>query len=407
MKINAIKPCRRLGLAVVFLVLFLECFHIVSPAADTTASNGPLSYEEMGQADDWAQDDLLNDFDFSQIDHFLSSQDEPIGFTFRELLTRLIGGDFTGVFHDCLAALRNALFKEIETNGKWIGQIMILGLIGAVFANFSSIFSGSQIAETGFYVTYLLMFTFLASSFLTGISITSTLLHRIIEFMRALVPAYFLSVSFAGGSLTSAAGYGWMLFSLSLVEWSFLSLLMPLTRIYVLFSLGGHIVKEDIFSKMTGLLENGIRWGLKTVMGLVLGFHVLQNMVIPYADSLKNTSLQRMVGVIPGIGQGAAAVSQIVLGTGVLLKNTIGTGAAIILIVISLIPLMKLVLFCFFYQAAAAILQPVCDKRMISCISAVGNGCNLLLKLAGAALLLFGLSLAIVCAGANTTYFSA
>ena len=410
-------PDRKAGPAVFVLILLLSSFSMVSLASEAgpgvggkteavaEVSAGSEAPSESEPSAGWETDDLLADFDLGQIEYFLS-EESTVSFTFRELLMRLMKGDFTGVFHECLMSLRQTLFHEITVNGKWIGQVMILGLVGAIFANFSSIFSNSQIAETGFYVTYLLMFTFLASSFLTGISITRDLLNSVLEFMRALVPAYFLAVSFAGGSLTSAAGYGWMLFSISLVEWMFLRLLMPLVRIYILFALAGHIVKEDIFSRTTELLENGIRWGLKTMAGVILGFHFLQNMVMPYADSLKNTSRQRVVSVIPGIGQGAAAVSQMVLGAGVLLKNTMGVGAVIVLIVLSLVPLMKLALFCLFYQGAAAILQPVCDKRMVSCISAVGNGCRLLLSMAATALLLFGISLAIVCVGANATYFS-
>ena len=304
-------------------------------------------------------DNLLNDFDLAAIENFMNEEsgNGSFSFTFKELIKELIKGNFSEVFHECLLTLRDSLFGEITKNGKWIGQVLILGLIGAVFANFSSIFSNSQIAETGFYVTYLLMFTFLASSFLTGISITKELLSHIIEFMRALVPTYFLAVSFAGGSITSAAGYGWMLFSISIVEWLVLRLLMPLLRIYILFVLAGHMVKEDIFSKMTDLLDSSIRWGLKTMMGVVLGFHLLQNLVTPYADALKNTSLQRFVSVIPGLGQGAAAVSQMVMGTGVLIKNSIGAGAVIILVLISAIPLLKLVILCLFYQGAAALLQ--------------------------------------------------
>ena len=177
-------------------------------------------------------------------------------------------------------------------------------------------------------------------------------------------------------------------------------------EIELAYVLAGHMVKEDIFSKMTDLLDSSIRWGLKTMMGVVLGFHLLQNLVTPYADALKNTSLQRFVSVIPGLGQGAAAVSQMVMGTGVLIKNSIGAGAVIILVLISAIPLLKLVILCLFYQGAAALLQPVCDKRMVACISEVGNGCRLLLSMAGAALLLFGVSLAIICTAANATYFA-
>lgn len=421
-------PWRKAGAAAFFLLLFMNVFCLnawafgpgtagddglsaVSAAAVDSQTDygmcaGAALPADVEPASGWGGEELLDDFDLSQIESFLESGGSQISFSFRELMMKLIQGDFQGVFHECLVSLKQALFHEISVNGKWIAQVMILGLVGAVFANFSSIFSNSQIAETGFYVTYLLMFTFLASSFLTGISITRELLNSMLEFMRALLPAYFLAVSFAGGSLTSAAGYGWMLFSIGLVQWAFLRLFMPLIRIYILFALAGHMVKEDIFSRITELLESGIRWGLKTTAGVVLGFHLLQNMVVPYADSLKNTSLQRMVSVIPGLGQGASAVSQMVLGAGVLLKNTMGAGAVIVLIVISLIPLMKLALFCLFYQGAAAILQPVCDKRMVSCISAVGDGCRLLLSMAATALLLFGISLAIVCIGANATYFS-
>ena len=197
-----------------------------------------------------------------------------------------------------------------------------------------------------------------------------------------------------------------MLFSISAVEWLVLRLLLPVLRIYILFVLAGHMVKEDIFSRMTELLDSSIRWGLKTMTGVILGFHLLQNLVTPYADSLKNTSLQRFVSVIPGLGQGAAAVSQMVMGAGVLIKNSIGAGAVIILILISVIPLLKLVILCLFYQGAAALLQPVCDKRMVACISEVGNGCRLLLSMAATALLLFSVSLAIVCTAANATYFA-
>ena len=98
-------------------------------------------------------------------------------------------------------------------------------------------------------------------------------------------------------------------FSISIVEWLVLRSLMPLLRIYIPFVLAGHMVKEDIFSKMTDLLDSSIRWGLKTMMGVVLGFHLLQNLVTPYADALKNTSLQRFVSVIPGWDRGGGRIT--------------------------------------------------------------------------------------------------
>ena len=72
-----------------------------------------------------------------------------------------------------------------------MGQVILLGILGAVFASFSSLFADSQVSEMGFYVTYLLIFTLLAASFLNGVRITRTLLEQLFEFVRVLVPAFF------------------------------------------------------------------------------------------------------------------------------------------------------------------------------------------------------------------------
>ena len=102
----------------------------------------------------------------------------------------------------------------------------------------------------------------------------------------------------------------------------FLQLFLPCTQLYVLLSLAGHLSSKDLFSKALELLEQGMRWGSKALLGVVLGFHVLQGMIAPYTDSVRQTTLRRAVSLIPGIGQGAAAVSQVLLGSSVLIRNT-------------------------------------------------------------------------------------
>lgn len=385
----------QVGITVLF-ILWLGCW--TAYASEYGGQEGEVDQTNV----------LLEELNFDEIQNFLNgntiSGQAPL--SFKKMLADLMQGDFMGVSRQLMTAVKTALLGEIGENGRLMGQILMIGLIGAVFANFSGIFSGSQISETGFYVTYLLLFTFLSASFYTCIGIAKDVLSTIVEFMRALLPAYFLAVSFAGGSLTSAAGYGWMLFSISAVEWLVTVLFLPAVRIYTLFVLAGHMMKENVFSKITDLMEAGLRWGLKTTAGLVLGFHLLQSMVIPYADSLKNTSVQRFISMIPGVGQGAAAISQLVLGSGVLLKNTIGAGGVLVLAGVCIIPLIKLSVLLLFYRLSAALLEPICDKRMVSCINAVGTGCQLLLRMVMTAMILFGVSLAVVCMAANVTYYA-
>lgn len=353
-------------------------------------------------------DSLLDSLNLSRIEAFLkeSGGSAAPGISFREILSMLLSGNYRSVVRTLLDSCRTALFREISENGSWMGQVVLLGVLGAVFASFSSLFADSQVSEMGFYVTYLLIFTLLAASFLNGVRITRALLEQLFEFVRVLVPAFFLAVSFAGGSTSAAAGYAWTLGSVNVAEWVFLRLFLPCTQLYVLLSLAGHLSSKDLFSKALELLEQGMRWGSKALLGVVLGFHVLQGMIVPYTDSVRQTALRRAVSLIPGIGQGAAAVSQVLLGSGVLIRNTVGAGGVFVMAAVSLLPLLKLLILYLGCQGSAALLQPVSDSRVVEAVGAVAKGFYFLLVAAGSAVVLFALSIAVVCASTNTAYFA-
>ena len=70
---------------------------------------------------------------------------------------------------------------------------------------------------------------------------------------------------------------------------------------------------------------------MKTVMGIVLGLNVIQGMILPYVDAVKNSTLEKALEAVPVVGKGAGVVTKMVLGSGILIKNTMGVAAVIIL----------------------------------------------------------------------------
>lgn len=348
----------------------------------------------------------MSGYDFSDMEEFLKGEDKIQLPPFGELMGMLLSGNITEFAKNIFEAVADGLKQEVSQGGRMLGQILVLGLVGAVFSGFSGVFNGSQISETAFFITYLLLFCCLAAAFQESISIAADVAEKILEFMRALIPSYFLSVAWAGGSLTAAAWYGVVLFLISAAESLLFKLLIPLVRVYIMLVLAGHIAREDMLSRMTELLRGVICWSTKTLVGIVLGFHVIQGMVLPYADSVKTSGIQKLVQVIPGIGQGAGAVTQMVLGAGVLIKNTMGAAAVVILLVLAVIPLLKLLFLMVLYRLVEAVLQPVCDKRLIGCIGDVAAGHRMLFDMVFSLLLLFVVTIAFICAGTNVTYLA-
>ena len=99
-------------------------------------------------------------------------------------------------------------------------------------------------------------------------------------------------------------------------------------------------------------------------------------------------------------------MGQVLLGSGALIKNGIGTVALIFLLLLCLVPILKLGIVAIMYQGAAAVVQPAADKRIVACISAVASGTKLLLKLVLYTLILFVVTVAIVCAASNANYYA-
>lgn len=344
--------------------------------------------------------------DWSELDRFLQQQggEQDELFSFSELVKALMEGQGRKAGKGILTSMHSVLFEELSHSTKLWGELLAVGLVGAVFANFSYIFTGSQISETAFFMTYLLALALLITIFSDSMEIAQNILSRQIEFLRVLLPCYFSAAAWTGGSLSAAAWMEFFLFLIAAVQWLYLRLLLPAIRVYVLLVMAGNMAKEDMLSRLTRFLQSGIRWATRSLIGLVAGFQLVQGFVLPYADSVQAAGVQKLLQAIPGVGDGVGAVTKMLLGSGVLVKNTMGAAAVVILMILSAAPLLKLLLLLFLYRAAAGILQPVGDRRLVGCIESVAEGQKMLLGLAASGLLLFSVTIGLVCAGTNGAY---
>lgn len=346
-------------------------------------------------------DQAAGQLNFQDIEQFLTEQQMTDMLGFQETMGLLMDGRFAVLGGRMLESFKQLFFGEIGNGGKLLGQLLALGILGAVFTNFSSVFDGSQVSETGFFVTYLLLFTLLTAGLGQSIQVAADAVDKSLTFMKVLTPVYFLAVALSGGSVSAAAMYEFTLVMVTVAQWLLGNVMLPAVRIYLLFVMAGNMVKEEFLSRLTALGEQLLGWGMKTLLGVVLGFHLIQGMVLPYVDSLKNGSVQKVISMIPGIGQGASSVAQLLLSSGMLIKNTIGMTAVVILLVIVAVPVVKLVVLMFLYQCVAAVMEPVCDKRLVACVAAAADSHKILLKIVSTAVLLLILTVALACAGTN------
>ena len=346
----------------------------------------------------------LPDLGLGEIQEFLDRQMAG-QISFTELMGELLEGDWRQAFSRLFEAVKYSLFTENSSSIRFLAQAAGLGILGAVFSQAAAVFPSSRVADTGFFITYLLTFTCLTAGFFTSVETAANVIDSILGFMRVLLPSFFLAVAFAGGSISAAALYSSVLAGVGAADFLCGTILLPMVKVYVLLVLAGNLSREPIITRLTNGVESGIRWSLKTITGIFLGLQMIQTMILPFADSVKRAGIQKAVSVIPGIGAGAEAVLQVAVGSGVLVKNTIGGAGVVVMAVLAAAPVIKLLLFMLLYRAAAALMEPVCDKRLTACAEGMGKAHQLLLGLVMAQVLFFAVSIGIVCSATNTVYF--
>ena len=109
----------------------------------------------------------------------------------------------------------------------------------------------------------------------------------------------------------------------------------------------------------------------------------------------------KTASALPGVGNAIDAVTEMVIGSAALIRNCVGAVAVVILFLCALAPVIQVGVTGFAYRFLAALAQPVSDRRMVGCLSAMGTGCGLLLKVLITTEVLFMLTIAILAGTAG------
>ncbi len=327
------------------------------------------------------EEDLLGEMDFTEVQKMIDEMLGEESFSFLEAVKKLMKGEEVLSKEAVQELLRGLFFSRFEKEKEIFMRILLLVLIAAIFANFAEVFGNGQIGEVSFYVVYLLLFMLLMESFSELSTSLGQSLEWMTKFMQVLSPAYFMAVAASSGSSTALVFYQGVLLLIWLVEWVLLTLILPAVNLYVLLELVNHLSREEMLGKLSELLNTAVSWGLKTLLGFVVGLQVVQKMVAPVIDSLKRTAIGKTAAALPGVGNAVNMVTELVVTSAVLVRNSLGVAFLLVFVLMGVGPVLHYGFTSLSYKFLAAVAQPVSDKRMVGCLSTMGEGCALLLRI--------------------------
>ena len=215
-------------------------------------------------------------------------------------------------------------------------------------------------------------------------------------FMKLYIPTYMITVGSAAGVASASVYYQILLFIVYLIERGYLTILLPVVYSYVLLTVINGIWMEEKLALLLELLGKVIGVSIKITMGVITGFSILQSMISPVIDSLQSSAIKKAMAAIPGIGGLTEGMFEMVVGSAVLVKNSVGLFITLVLIVVCCVPVLKLLLLGGVIKLSAALMGIISDRRMTNCANRVGDGNLMLLKIALSSVGMFVIQIAVI-----------
>ncbi len=351
--------------------------------------------EEAERVDEyiWAQ---MEDYDLEEIENGFEGLFPGISLDMDEIFSYIMKGELLQAGKVFLWSIREGIAGDITGVKEVLVSILMIGIVSALFSNFSDIFSGKQVAQVGFYFLYLLLMAVLTRAFVAAAEFATLAMENAVLFVKMFIPTWFIAVGTASGSATAIFYYQVMLVVAYLVESFLLKVLVPFVYSYVVLALLNGIWAEERLSLLLDLLKKVIVFSQKLAMGAITGLSLVQSVILPVLDGLKITALRKAVSAIPGIGGMAEGVTELVIGSAVLIKNSLGILLFMLLIVACVIPMAKLFLIGGIVKIGAAVSGIISDKRISGCADRVGEGLFLLLRCLFTSVALFLIVIAVV-----------
>lgn len=305
-----------------------------------------------------------------------------------------------------LTLILSNFLREINLNIHFLRQLIVLGILSGLLQRVSSSFGSEHIVNLAFGVCFLVYVVLGLQSFQVILALATTTVDHMVSFMHSILPLL-STLLMAVGGLTSATIFHPILWGLvggiaSLVHY----LLFPLILFSTVFRLVAHFTPDLPFSKLGDLIRQSVTTFLGFFFIVFSGFMVVRGAIAPVADGMTLRAAKYFTKTfIPIAGGMFADTLEVVVGGSLLIKNGVGVFGLVLLLLILATPLLKVLAAIFIYKIVGALLEPICDSRMIEALGIMESSLTLVFICLSTVALMFLICISILVGLGNLAVF--
>lgn len=351
--------------------------------------------------------DLTEQIDLAGVRSYLDQLDRDIkdalpSFSLTQLFEDLRQGKLDLHPVEIGKSLLALMGRELLSGAPLIGKLLVLAVLTAILQQLQSAFSGN-VGKMAQALSFLVLMGLVLATFQMAIDLAGNAIEGMTGFMHTLLPVM-MTMLVALGNFTSAALFkpvilGSLAFLATLIK----TIALPLFFLAAVLKLFNQITDEFKLAKIAGLLEFTGKLSLGIIMTIFIGVMTVQGVTGGVADGVILRTAKYSADLIPVVGKFFKDAVELVVTSGLLLKNALGIVAIVAIALICLGPVMKMVAMILVFRISAALIEPLGQKDLADTLQEMSKSLILIFASVASVAVMFFMAVAVVVGSGNLT----
>jgi len=315
----------------------------------------------------------------------------------------LPGGEGLNI-QSVLQGLMAYFFHEVRQNAHLLGMLVVLTVFAMILGSIQSSFEQQTVATVAYAIVFLTLMVLVINSFRLAMDLASTTISNMVNLMLALIPLLLSLLLSLGNMVSASVFHPLILFMVHVVGNTIATIVLPLIFLAGVMNMVSSFTGRYQVSQLAELLNKLSLGALGVLTTLFLSVISLQGLTATVADGVTLRTAKFLAGnFVPVVGKLFADAADTVVAASLLVKNAIGMAGVLTLLFICVFPAIKILILSLIYTFAGAVMQPLGDSPVTTCLSLVGRSLVFMFAAMAMVALMFFLAITVVIVAGNVT----
>lgn len=352
----------------ILLIIAISYFALIyTPTYTYCATSSIVEMERELEQD---VDDLLGDIDFTPIDEvvqdFNSNQAQMFSITnVKAKVKSVINGENAVDYTNILQVVLQIVIELLSTYTPMFALIIGIGVIASLLGQIKSKFAEKSTADIVHFVCFCLIIVIMASSVNKLVDNVKNTLNIMQTQINILFPII-LTLMAGIGSVSSVGVFQPVLAVMSsVISVVITKVVLPIFIFSFVLNVIGHLSNNVKLDKFSSFLSSLFKWIIGITFTIFFAVMSIQGISAGAFDSVSlRTAKFTISSYVPVMGGYLSQGMDVLLASGVLIKNSVGLVGILIILSTIISPILEIVIFSLLLKAVSAIIQPLGNNRI-------------------------------------------